>query len=366
MKKILEHQVSFPIDAESDNFTAALASALIITKGYTEYTPYWCTSNSRYCVHCSPCGDNLLERHQTSVYHCLLTASTLACGFDYPWDDSVNPHTLPGFSDRWRWDDNFVNALARFAGFSYLRVDGTSTREEVLAAIKNSLDNGFPSLLRLENEIEWILAVGYDGDTILGLDSLSHALPDNWHSMLRDAIIITGNAEPEMSYRELLERIVSALSYDEHAKLEDVIMDVLDHVTIENAMDVAGMICAINGILIESRWHAAEAFCSVDNLLCNICTNKEMHSKLRDVFYARYIMDGNDETHGIGWKIWSAIGVGPETGYVITQQSSGLILQKGTQDALKEMFAKVFENDRYVCAEIQDCLEQLHENIPWN
>lgn len=89
MKKILEHQVPFPVDAESDNFTAALASALVIARGYTEETPYWCVPNRRYCIHCSSCGDNLLERHQLSVYHCLLTASTLAFGFDYPWDDTV-------------------------------------------------------------------------------------------------------------------------------------------------------------------------------------------------------------------------------------------------------------------------------------
>lgn len=359
MKKILENQIPFPIDAESDNFTAALASALVIAKGYTGGTLYWCVQNSRYCIHCSPCGDNLLERHQTSIYHCLLTASTLAFGFDYPWDDSVNPHTLPGFSSGWRWNDDFVNALARFAGFSYLRFDGTSVQEEVISSIKSSLDNGFPSLLRLDNEMEWILAVGYEEDTVFGLDSQFHALPDNWYSTLRDAIVITGNTAPEMSYKQLLERIESALSYDEHTKLEGVIMDVLDHLTMENAMDTAGMVCAINGILIEARWHAAEAFCGKDNLLYNICTNKEIHSRLSDTFFARYTMEGNDETHGIGWKIWDAIGVGPKTGYNIIPQSADLILQKETQETLKHLFAKVFENDRAVCAEIQACLEQF-------
>lgn len=359
MKKILEHQVHFPVDAESDNFTAALASALVIARGYTVETPYWCAQNRRYCIHCSSCGDNLLERHQLSIYHCLLTASTLAFGFDYPWDDTVDSHSLPGFSNGWRWDDSFVAALARFAGFSYLRLDGTSTQEEILSTIKRSLDTGFPTLLRLENEMEWILAVGYDADTVYGLDSQFHSLPNNWYSMLRDAIVITGNTAPNMSYKELLERIASALSYDEHAALESVIMDVLDHVTMENAMDTAGMMCGIISVPIEARWHAAEAFIGAENLLCDICTNKEIHSRLSDVFFARYTKDGNDETHGIGWKIWSVLGVGPETGYEITPQSADLILQKETQETLKRLYAKVFENDRAVCAEIQACLEQL-------
>lgn len=363
MKKILEHQVPFPVDAESDNFTAALASALVISHGYTEETPYWCPQNRRYCIHCRPCGDHPLERHQTSIYHCLLTASTLAFGFDFPWDDTVNPHTLPGFRSGWRWEDDFVDALARFAGFSWLRFDGASSQEEVLFAIKHSLDAGFPTLLRLENEMAWILAVGYDADAVLGLDSQLHALPDNWHSTLRDAIVITGRTAPGMSCKELLERIAAALSYDGHAALESVIMDALDHVTTENAMDTAGMMCGINGIPIEARWHAAEAFCGADNLLCNICTDKEIHSRLSDIFKARYIMDGNEETHGIGWKIWGALGVGPETGYGITRQSAALILQKETQETLKRLFAKMFENDRAVCAEIQACLAQFHKDM---
>lgn len=350
------------MDAESDNFTAALASALVIARGYTEETPYWCTQSRRHCIHCSPCGDNPLERHQVSIYHCLLTASTLAFGFDYPWDDSVDPHSLPGFPKGWRWDDDFVNALARFAGFSYLRYDGTDAQEEVLSAMKSALDAGFPTLLRLEKEMEWILAVGYDADTVFGLDSQFHALPDNWHSMLRDAIVITGNTVPEMSYEELLERIVAALSYDGHGALEGVIMDALDHVTAENAMDIAGMMCGINGVPIEARWHAAESFCGAENLLSDICTDKEIHSLLSDIIMSRYIMDGNDDTHGIGWKIWGALGVGPKTGYDITQQSAALILQKETQETLKRLFAKVFENDRAVCAEMRACLEQLHKN----
>ena len=359
MKKILGHQVPFSVGAESDNFTAALASALVIARGYTVETPYWCTSKRRHCIHCSPCGDHLLERHQESVYHSLLAASTLAFGFDYPWDDTVDPHSLPGFRSGWRWDDDFVHALARFAGFSYLRFDGSSTQEEVLSTMKSSLDAGFPTLLRLENEMAWILAAGYDADTVYGLDSQFHALSDNWYSALRDAIVITGCTVPEMSCKELLQRIADALSYKEHTALESVIMDALDHVTAENAMDTAGMMCGIIGVPTEARWHAAEAFTGAENLLCNVCTNKEIHNRLSNIFAARYMMEGNDETHGIGWKIWSALGVGPETGYEINEQSAVLILQKETQETLKRLYAKVFENDRAVCAEIQACLEQL-------
>ncbi len=359
MEKILEHQVPFPVGAESDSFTAALASALVIARGNTEETPCWCTSKRRRCIHCSPCGAHPLERHQESVYHCLLTASTLAFGFDYPWDDTVNPHSLPGFSGGWRWEKSFVDALARFAGFSYRRFDAISAREEVLFATKSSLDNGFPTLLRLKDEMKWLLAVGYDAETVYVLDSQLHPLPDNGCFMLRDAIVITGSRVPDMSCKELLERIASALSYEGHTALEETIIEALDRVTEENAMDTAGMLCGINGVPVEARWHAAEAFCSDENLLSNICTDKEIRSRLSDIFWTRYTKDGNDETHGIGWKIWGALGVGPGTGYAITPQSADLILQKQTQQTLKRLFAKMFENDRAVCAEIRACLKRL-------
>lgn len=357
MEKILEHLVPFPIDAESDNFIAALASAQVITRGYRAETPYWCTAKGRYCVHCSPCGDNLLERHQTSVYHCLLTASTLAFGFDYPWDDTVEPHSLPGFPSGWRWGSGFVDALARFAGFSYVRFDGAGPEEKVLSSIKSALDAGFPTLLRLEDEMKWILAVGYDGDRLLGLDSQLHPLPGSWLSTLRDAIVITGRAAPGMSYRELLERIVRALSYEEHGALEGMISDMLAHVTPENALETAGVLCAINGVPVEARWHAAEAFTSGDNLLWDLCPEREIHERLGDVFFSRYFQEGQGETHGAGWEIWGALGVGPETGYRVTPRSAELILREETRERLKSLFGKIFENDRAVCAEIQACLE---------
>lgn len=357
-KKVLEPLVPFPVDAESDHFTAALASALIVTQGYTGETPHWCAPNQRDCIHCKPCGDHLLERHQVSLYHCLLTASTLAFGFDYPWDDTVAPHSLPGFPEGWRWDDGFIDALARFAGFSYQRFSGASPQEEVLSAVKRALDAGFPSMLRLEDEMAWVLAVGYDGDTVYGLDSELHALPGYWRSVLRDAIVITGNTAPRMSYREFLERIASALSYEGHTALEGVIMDALDHVTAENAMEISGMVCGINGVLIEARWHAAEAFGSQKNLIGAIATNKGIQERLSEVLVSRYITENNEETHGIGWKIWGALGAGPETDYCITQQSAALILQPETRETLKRLFAKVFENDRAVCAAIQACLAE--------
>ena len=47
-------------------------------------------------------------------------------------------------------------------------------------------------------------------------------------------------------------------------------------------MDIAGMMCGINGVPIEARWHAAESFGGTDNLLCDICTDKETQDRTCD------------------------------------------------------------------------------------
>ena len=68
----------FPYDAESDGFIAALSSAVCAAKKYTDDTPYWCTPKGCYCKKCGGCAGQSLGKTQSSVYHCLLTASGLS------------------------------------------------------------------------------------------------------------------------------------------------------------------------------------------------------------------------------------------------------------------------------------------------
>lgn len=82
----------FPCDAESNGFTAALSSVVCAAKKYTDDTGQ------------SP------DKTHLSVYHCLLTVSGLAFGFDYPEDDGVSAHTIPNTPVGWRWDDGFMAA----------------------------------------------------------------------------------------------------------------------------------------------------------------------------------------------------------------------------------------------------------------
>lgn len=183
-KNSLTTQISFPIGAESDLFTAALSSALIHALGYTEDTPYWCPPRESYCIHCSPCGDKPLNKHQETIYHCLLAATGLAFGFEYPWDDSVEPHSLPGYRNGWRWDNDYIDFVMRFAGVTWKSFDKSTDKRDILKTVTLAIDNGFPALARLQGEFDWQIVTGYDGDTLLGLEAHEKRLKPI-HGMIR-------------------------------------------------------------------------------------------------------------------------------------------------------------------------------------
>ncbi|MFR3483577.1 MAG: hypothetical protein ACLTXL_08850 [Clostridia bacterium] len=308
MKQQIITTVNFPVGSESDSFTAALSSALLPVLGYTADTPYWCSPNNRYCIHCSPCGEDLLAKHQEMLYHCLLTATTIAFGFEYPWDDME--HSLPGFRNGWRWDDDYLEYVMGFAGVTWKRLDRSAEKQDILGAIAEAIDNGLPVLARLGGEFDWQLITGYEGETLLGLDSHmktleSHGVSyrkegifaaDSWYETLRDAVILTGRCQRRVTYGEILEKIVMALSYPKHDSVEQSINESLDSVTADNAHDIAFFVAGINGVLIETRWHAAEAFCCRESILNALCTDDELRVQLSDLFFTRYIKDHSDET----------------------------------------------------------------------
>ena len=127
--------------------------------------------------------------------------------------------------------------------------------------------------------------------------------------------------------------------------------------TPENAAFTACVMVGINGVPIETRWHAAEAFCSADNLLSSLTENVSVKKRLSDLLFKRYIENDNNETHGIGWKIWELLHVGPETGFMPTEESFELIQKSEVQDEMKQLWKIIFDNDRAVANEIQNILE---------
>ncbi len=367
----------FPHDAESNGFIAALSSVVCAAKKYTDDTPYWYTSKDCYCKKCGDCTGQSLGKTQSSVYHCLLTVSGLAFGFDYPEDDSVGAHTIPDTPVGWRWDDGFMADIMGFAGLSFIRFKN-KTIAEIREIIKDSIDAGYPAMAANHNvytdETAWVscwkIVCGYTNDGITVMN-YGGEVNDETSGAYEDIIVITGEVDRTNSaackqiYFDILKRIYAVLSDPSHDALENEIMSDLSNVTPENAVMLSYKLMGINGVPIEARWHAAEAFTSKDNLLYSLVDSAESNKlkaaaeKLADLFFKRYSAEGNNETHGIGWKIWSCLNVGPQTGYLPTEESFKLIQHSDVQNELKRLFKIVFGNDRAVAGGILEILNAV-------
>jgi len=352
--------VPFPYGAESNGFMAALASAILPCLGITADTPYYCAPKGSHCIHCSGCDP--LCKHQEMLYHTLLTASGLAFTFDYPEDDNVSFHTLPNIPVGWRWEEPFVSDLMSFAGLAYTRYVSRSILD-MRNILLSAIDAGYPALCAnhgpWKDEAEWArcwnIVCGYTDEGLLLMRHGGQVVVET-DSLYDDWIVITGHIERKASYHSLLEKIAAILSHSSHDALEREIMEDLGRVTPENAVSTVFKMLGINGVPIEARWHAAEAFVSRENLISSLTDDDDLKTKLADLFFDRYIADNNDETHGIGWKIWGALKCGPETGYMPTEESFALIQQPSVQSELRRLFQIIFANDRAVATGIRALL----------
>lgn len=352
----------FPSGAESNGFIAALSSAVCCAKEYTDDTLYWCNPKGTYCKRCGNCHGQSVRMHQESIYHTLLTASGLAFTFDYPEDDSVGFHTIPNTPIGWRWDEPFIANIMDFIGFSYKRAANKSI-SEIRELVKPLIDSGYPAMAANYSNSDyekswnsvWSVICGYTENGILVM-RYGGDIVEETDGTYEDILFLTGEAERKQTYNDILKRIHIILADPSHDALEAEIMNNLLHVTPENAAELSYKMMGINGVPIETRWHAAEAFISCDNLLSDLCDDEELQGRLSDLFLTRYIESNGRETHGIGWKIWECLGVGPNTGYMPTEESFMLIQKKEVQEELMKLYKIVFENDRIVSGELEKYL----------
>ena len=352
----MEHLLNihpFPAGAESNGFTAALASALAFALGFDDDTPYWCAPKSKWCTGCGECGSaSRKSHHQEALYHALLMTSGLAFTFDYPEDDSVGFHTTPGVSAGWRWDEPFVAGIMDAAGFGYERFRNMPP-ERLRGRIMSAIDAGLPALAANHgiwtDETEWArcwnVVCGYSEDGVYvmrhggAVEAVTEHVYEDW--------IFPGQKAPrKYTFSDILRRIYGILTHRSHAELEREVYADIEGVTPENSVATVYKLLGINGVTIESRWHAGEAFCSPHNLWHEICTDGAAYEYLREKMFPLYIGGEGKDTHAAGWKIWGALGVGPETGYMPTEESFRRVLQPEVRKELKQQFRQIFENDR--------------------
>lgn len=366
---MLKDIVQYPFDAQSDSFFCALSSALLPALGYTENTPYFCAPKGQFCLQCGACGDRTtLQKHHLSIYHALLAASGVAFCFDYPQDDGVAEHSFPGAENGWRWPEAFVDFLMRFAGVSWKRLKKEDGEAAIYAALCASVEAGIPSPVRLGGDspfgraTAWQVVTGCEAGALQGLDAYGHSLRnagacydqdgrfmlEDWYSHFEDALVITGHASQRLTYSSVLARIASVLADPSHERLEREILSDLDAAAPETAFDIACKLIGITSVPIEARWHAAEAFCTRENLIWSLEGDEAVKRELGELFFARYIQNDNGETHGICWRIWNLLGASAETGFGPAPDSGERLLAGNVQGELKALFAAVFQNDQEI------------------
>lgn len=354
----------FPMGAESNGFISALASAITCCRGVSEDDPYWCAQKGRYCVRCGDCGQtSQLRNHRGMLYHELLTVSGLAFTFDYPEDDNVGFHTMPDTPVGWRWEEPFVAELMDFAGFGYERYarGGASDMHGVIA---RAIDSGYPALVAKHGKwadgMEWArcwsVVCGYTDN---GICVMRHGgeIAVETEGAYDDWIVITGPAMRARTYRDALRRICRILTDPSHDAIEREIYTGLDNVTPDNAEATAYKLMGINGVPIETRWHAGEALCSPHNMLWNMCADEALRTRVRELIFPRYIDGDGCDTHAAGWKIWGALNVGPHSGYMPTEESFALIQKEKVRQELKRLYRIIFDNDRAVAKGLCELLD---------
>ena len=146
----------------------------------------------------------------------------------------------------------------------------------------------------------------------------------------------------------MLARIASVLTDPSHERLEREILSDLDAAAPETAFDIACKLIGITSVPIEARWHAAEAFCTRENLIWSLEGDEAVKRELGELFFARYIQNDNGETHGICWRIWNLLGASAETGFGPAPDSGERLLAGNVQGELKALFAAVFQNDQEI------------------
>lgn len=358
-------------DEENNLLLCAMTTMFLKMENYDKTTPFYCGMNDRFCNECGDCGDmskrDNLAKHHLMLYHHLLTVTGvgLMCGdpneageYDLKYIRGITP---PLLEDR-------LDFAMKAEGFEYIRLDKLKGEREVFHQVMGSIHSNKPVLMKLGDGLGWFVVTGFDSvtGTLFGLDAKNHIAyqPGNkreytedgllvitdWFKHLHKAIIVTGRIAKPLDLVDLLTRIVGRLQMPERSVLEAMIPQMLDSITLENARAVADYLNNIAGYMVEARWHGAECF----GFLAHKTEDEALRGSLRECKDFYY------NTHDTCWQIWGQMGVGPHSSYKLPGHISQKMLDKERQEKLKELFARIFNNDKAVMEKLQGFVNFEH------
>ncbi len=356
----------YSVDVESNLLLCAMTTLFLKLKHINEETPFFCSRHDRICSNCGECGDrNNLSRHHLELYHYLLTVTSVGLMYDDPNEAGVyDLKYIRGILPP-RLEDRLDFAM-KAGGFDYVRLDKLKGEQEVFRQITESIRGDKPVLIKLGDGPEWCVVTGFDRQThaLYGLDAREHPachstenrsytadglfIITDWFRKLSKAVIATEKAARTIDFCELLARMTGQLLMPERSILDSMIPRMIDSITMENARGIADYLNRIAGYMVESRWHGAECFGS---LLLRHTESETVRAQLREC------MDLYFNTHDTCWQIWGQMGIGPHTNYQLPNRISQMMLDGERQEKLKELFARVFNNDRSVLEKLQEIMD---------
>lgn len=351
MTKNMESLVSFPVNAQRNSFFGALSSILLYRNAYTEDTPFFCGKYQRNCTRCGGCGDEpFLHKHHLKIYQYLITIT----GCAYFWTDKEIGST---FGKPYMADDFSEAALDRLSlalyasGYQYEVLDKNTKEQVLFDRVRQSVENKQPVLIKLSLGDLWAVVTGYDDDKKLPyLMKFRHSpqLNKDWYEKLTSIVFITEKYDGTISLSESLDHMIRHLNTGSRDKLEQKICQKLE--TEPDGKKLGKWLNQINGLAIETRWHASECY---RNTLVTMLDNNRWKELLLEA------SDLHLHFHDQAWKIWGLLGVSSETFFCVPRNVHELLNRSSAREELRSLFQELFAIDRKVSHLLQECLSLL-------
>lgn len=173
-------------------------------------------------------------------------------------------------------------------------------------------------------------------------------LNKDWYNKLSNIVFITDKYDSPISLSETLNHMIRHLSTGSRNKLEQKVYQKLE--TEPDGKKLGKWLNQLNGLVIESRWHASECY---RNTLAPMFDNDQ---------YKRLLLEASDlhlHFHDQAWKIWALLGVGPQTHYCVPRNVNELLDKASVRAELKALFQELFAIDRQVCHLLREGLRLL-------
>lgn len=343
----IDGMIPFPVNSQRNSLFGALSSILLYRNSYTEDTPFFCGKHQRNCIRCGGCEDEpFLHKHHLHIYQYLITVT----GCAYFWIDKEIGNS---FDKQYTADEFSETAVDRLSlalytsGYHYEAMNNSTDAPVLFDRIKRSVAAKQPVLIKLGKGDLWAVITGYNDEKNLPyLMKLRHEpqLSKDWYDKLTKIVFITDKYDGTISLSESLDHMIKHLNTDSRTVLEQKIYQKLD--TEPDGKKLGMWLNKINGLAIESRWHASECY---KNTLMPMFDNNE---------YKKLLSNASDlhlRFHDRAWEVWALLGVSSQTGYCLPHNIDKL-LDKPSRAKLKSLFRELFDIDREVSCLLQECL----------